>query len=405
MLTEICAALDRQLHRIITSLQDGISFSDMDWANGKRISQADIDWAKPGNGPIQPLRVLRNKIIANQTEVATDPNDTIHLSNHFNRWAKTRYASTRPVLPVPLAFSDIETLLKGMSPGVCESILFLGVAIKGRNSLTGRHNPHAALFNHLIHARDTTYSHSQHAQFHSPHSPQGEAVQIKDAYAQMRLNIADLLRIQTKSHNSTSVITHTLSLSGTEQQLTPPQVHAAFKVLERYNPKEMEDTFLLGCAGATRNIITCLLAFMEHANALHPYDELNELFDHINLAAFEADKKEKPTATLEIQLSTTYSMLSAIMHGDDHRSHHGRGGPADHTSFFHQRDRDLYRERFDTVRWEVLALAFKYLIVPPTGLAAQLIPHLIRDPIHRLLGPQGPSHFFHLLGARPPPAR
>ena len=151
------------------------------------------------------------------------------------------------------------------------------------------------------------------------------------------------------------------------------KITAAFTCMES---KLREEVFLLGSAGAVRNLITCLqtLALIPRERG-HPLDEVMDYFQEINQdeVANPTTKEEKRYTYNDLQY--TYEMLSAIMHTNDHREKR-RNFFYDPKDKRHIREgtirpaETVYARRFDTLRCEVLTLVFRYFVIPP-GAAEQ----------------------------------
>ena len=354
-----------------TPRDDGMT--DLQWADPKTPVSFSPGPTGPGVAPESAeLTAIRRRVKDAPTQ-PTPATETMHLTNPHNAWGKARYGKEHPVLDEPLTLAEVNTLLASMDPRVCESILFIGLAVHGRNRSKG----HKDLFNHLIHARDTMYSRSPHSQHASPHTPDGVPRPFTDPYVEMRKRAIATICTATGSKQAPSYYARQIGrgLEATTA-FAPIHVHKAFQQLHAHDPALMEEIFLLGSAGATRNIITCLQTIMETKGGT---DEIRELFGRINLDAFESLRGDKTPDNVFTTLDTAWKMLSGIMHGNDHR--HGRH---DYTTFFHNRENTLFARRLSTIRWEVLSLVLKYLILSRDPLACALIPHLVRGPVYML---------------------
>jgi hypothetical protein len=306
-----------------------------------------------------------------------------------------------------------------MHENVSESVLFIGLAIKTRNK--GNCDKHTInVVNDVIHARDTVDVRSTHAQHHQfTHTNPFAAFKVYvptllAPYGDKHIDeIYGLVGIDPPSRRqvekAVSDIKKRVARSNPESKFTPRQLAAlahmqvqdvirAFRTITQgndKNPTVMEEIFILGCAGAVRNVVTCLQTI---ATSKDGREVLDVFFGRINTSTF--DKKlsnpSNDSTNLYEEFETLYGMLSAIMHAEDKRGQRGKHAPPT-TTFFHKNGQDLFHDRFDTIRWEVLKLVFEYLLLPTAGISlrSRLIPHLVL----------GPTYFFAVfpeLGATAP---
>ena len=163
--------------------------------------------------------------------------------------------------------------------------------------------------------------------------------------------------------------------------------------------KLREEVFLLGSAGAVRNLVTCLqtLALIPRERG-HPLDEIMNFFEVINQSEVRNPTTTEEKHTTYNDLQYTYEMLSAIMHTNDHREKRRNFfyDPKDNRRITERTIRPtdtVYARRFDTLRCEILTLVFKYFVIPP-GVA---------DQEYRTEYNRGSE--FYKTGDLPPPAR
>jgi hypothetical protein len=142
----------------------------------------------------------------------------------------------------------------------------------------------------------------------------------------MRRKAPDLLATYIEMHPVQRAAVRELFQPLSKRRATPLTLHEIITLFDELDliigPDLTEEIFLLGCATAARNVIFRLQSKTPHSSPQR-----------------------------RNRLETYYRMLSDIIHA---RQSHSEN------RFFHG---DLFRQRFDTVRWEVINLALAYL--PP----------------------------------------
>ena len=391
-LKDICAELHARVLKALNP--DAPSFQPIPRPQSPgAVSQASTT-VSPAELPDDPQIVFRSRI----TYVGIPPAHMDGLEK-VDPWSVRKYAVhsgddityARPVYGVAVDMPFITNLLAQVSPAVAESILLIGIAVKARNTTIPRSQvlrDDMHLFSQLVHAHDTTSSRTGHGQLpdlpraerdhRRPHTaPAKRHVPTRmdpdDVYPAVRRILPPLLARHLIPSKTATQIAAEIQHTGTAIPLTMTKITAAFTCMES---KLREEVFLLGSAGAVRNLITCLqtLALIPRERG-HPLDEVMDYFQEINQdeVANPTTKEEKRDTYNDLQY--TYEMLSAIMHTNDHREKR-RNFFYDPKDKRHIREgtirpaETVYARRVDTLRCEVLTLVFRYFVIPP-GAAEQ----------------------------------
>ena len=242
------------------------------------------------------------------------------------RYVARRYGCHRCrrfVHPTPLTINDMAGILALVEP-VAEDVVFLGIATIVRCVLAdlrpGRKPIPPAAADPPLTSVNAHYELCK-ARMHDLDGSQRNNRQLT---RDMRRKAGDLLATYIHMHPAHCAAVRELFqplVKRRATQLTLREVITLFDELDLIvGPDLTEEIFLLGCATAARNII------------------------------FRLQSPHAPTQR-RARLETYYRMLSDIIHARQSQSEN---------RFFHG---ELFRRRFDTVRWEVINLALAYL--PP----------------------------------------
>jgi hypothetical protein len=309
-----------------------------------------------------------------------------------NAWIPRRYSGGRRVYSKSLGITDIGAILSCLDESIAEPILLLGVSTAVRCVLgpayfakaplelsqpsahvlmnlnnIHRNKPlkqtwhdHLALCNERLHNADSdNYEHSK--RFVCKHDC--EHIRTRRALCAMLPTYVSLEHKAKYEFVVESEYTRS-------EHLDAKSIVSIFAAMST----AAEQIFVLGCAAALRNLITCLQAILRRdPKDDDRYSELRWYFSYCNTKNVELGMKTGQQ--FHERLDTYYRMLCDIIHGLDAMSSN---------RFFYDEN---FIDRFDTIRWEVLHLLFTFLVKLPDN-APVRNPHFL----HALVG--GPDRFF-----------
>ena len=265
---------------------------------------------------------LRRFMRCNQC-VTEDYHPADHPHTTANHWVARRYGlhrCRRYVYAAQLTIHDMAGILALVQP-VAENIVFLGIAAIVRCVLAdlrpgNKPMPPGAADPPL--ASVGAHYELCKARMHDLDGNQRQLTR------DMRRKAGDLLATYIHMHPAQAAAVRELFQPLVKRRPTPLTLHETIALFDDLDviigPDLTEEIFLLGCATAARNVI------------------------------FRLQSPHAPTQR-RARLESYYRMLSDIIHA---RQSHSEN------RFFHG---ELFKRRFDTVRWEVVNLALAFL--PP----------------------------------------
>ena len=399
-LKDICAGLHARVEGVLHAQgwnPDAKSFEPRPWSPS---AASDSSTVIPPLSPPEEEEDLQKEF---ESQITLEPIPPRYMNGLQNDdpWCIRRYTENRrPVYPVVLKMHFIERLLARVSPRVAESILLIGIAVKTRNTTHPQSGPQHRedlhLLSQLVHAHDTTNSLSGHGQYpipsegarserhkHSSHRHTAPRLLPNEVYPAVIASLPQILARHIILNRRSTKIERDTGLTSTTRELNMPLILTLFSYIEKHTTTgEMEEIFLLGCAGALRNLITCLQTLARRSNLQRadPLDEVREFFYAINQRTIPlkqrtgtATSSNEEITTIVTNLQYDYGMLSAIMHANDHREKR--------RSFFRDPNNPrVYVQFYDTLRCEVLTYVFLYFVIPPGMAEAE---QLLKDPEYR----------------------
>lgn len=335
-----------------------------------------------------------------RTEVPVSRDEINHAQYAYRRanfWVSQRYASRRRTYDHSITLADIRSILGCLDPYILEDILLLGVAVDIRCIITSavgkvRPMPNARpskqilaqyedtkhprtwyndlqLCNSRIHDKDSDMDASEHA-LKKKVTQTYEHVKMRNCLGSLigrYIDASEIGDLQHAIHTEYSRI----NTKDLDSHLNIDSVLSIFNAISRSTGAEFtEYVFVLGCAAAIRNLVTCfqgIIALDKHDDK--EYEEIKWFFRYCHAKNFELGWNTNPK--FDKELETYYHMLCDIMHGLDSMSHN---------LFFNG---TLFTKRFNTIRWEVLNLVFTFLVKLPdhTPLRSQFfLSSLVRFP-------------------------
>ena len=317
-----------------------------------------------------------------KTEAPVSHDELEHAQReHWNSnlWVSQRYTSCRRTYDAPITLDSIRAILGCLDPYILEDILLLGVAVDIRCILSPalcglrpveKARPSRDVLVKYVKKHPRHWRHDLqlcNARLHDKDSERGvpnDVLQkkIKHPYehARMRTGLGRLIGgyIDVKDMGDLQHAIDTeysrIRTKDLDSHLNLDSVVNIFDSISRgTNAGFMEYVFVLGCAAALRNLVTCFEGIMvldKHDDDTR-YDDLKWYFRYCNTKNFELGLNRG--ANFRHDLHVYYHMLSDILHGLDVTSHN---------LFFRG---PLFTERFNTIRWEVLNLVFTFLAKLP----------------------------------------
>ena len=296
-----------------------------------------------------------------------------------NSWVSQRYASRRKTYNHPITLDDIRSVLGCLDPYILEDILLLGVAVDIRCIIMSavmkmrptndarpsreilaqfenakhhrRWHDDLQLCNSRIHDKDSDMDASEHA-LKKKITQAYEHAKMRKGLQHLIHKYIDVTEIGDLKHAIDAEYSN-INTNDLDSHLNIDSVVGIFKAISYSTcPEFMECVFILGCAAAIRNLVTCfqgIMALDKHDEK--EYDEIKWFFRYCNAKNFELGWNTNPKFHTELEIY--YHMLCDIMHGLDTTSHN---------LFFRG---PLFAERFNTIRWEVLNLVFTFLVKLP----------------------------------------